>query len=139
LWASRQIDHHANTILFVLLVVSLIAAIWAALGWNKARDAQRRLTSVEATQKAEVLGKQIADVTTCFNQARNRPRLTIILRGIAVELEPLPQEQLQKLLDDYSRDTPARADCVVLARKYGIDPKPYVQNPPTEAGNAGKK
>lgn len=134
IWASRQIDRHANSILFVLLALAVIAGVWAALGWNKARDAQRRLTSVEAAQQTELTGKKIADVATCFNQAKNRPRLVVILRGIAVELEPDPRQALNELIDDYEHSTATEADCVALARKNGIDPKPYLKHPPSEAG-----
>jgi len=138
-WVIRQIDRHANAIIFLLLVVSLLATVWAMLGWSAARNAQHRLTSVEARNQAEDLGKQVADVTTCFNQAKNRPRLVIILRGISVELEPLPRDQLQSLIDDYSKDTPTVVRCVALARKYKIDPEPYLKNPPSEAGNGESK
>lgn len=129
------LDKHANTILFLLSCVMILTAIFAAIGWNKARTAQRRLTTVEATQAAEKLGKQIADVTTCFNAAKNRPRLILILRGISVELEPDPRQALNGLIDEYEMTTPAVADCVALARKNGVDPKPYLKNPPSEAGS----
>ena len=139
MWLFRQIDRHANLVIFVLLVVSLVATVWAMLGWSAARNAQHRLGTVEARNQAEDLGKQVADVTTCFNQARNRPRLVIILRGISVELEPLPRDQLQSLIDEYSKDTPTVVQCVALARKYKIDPEPYLKNPPSQAGNQGAK
>lgn len=129
------IGKHDSAILFVLLIVTLFLSVFAAVGWVKARDAQHRLNTVEATQKAELLGKHIADVTTCFNASKNRPRLITILRGIAVELEPDPRQQLYELLDEYEATTPTVVDCVALARKYGIDPKPYVQNPPSAAGS----
>jgi len=129
------LDRHANVVLFGLSVLMVLAAIFAAIGWNKARDAQRRLTTVESSLAAEKLGKQIADVTTCFNQAKSRPRLIVILRGISVELEPDPRQALNNLIDDYERGTPSVVECVVLARKNGIDPKPYLNNPPSEAGN----
>ena len=132
--ATAFIDEHANTILFLLSFLMVITAIFAAIGWNQARTAQRRLTNVEAIQQAELLGKNIADVTTCFNAAKNRPRLIVILRGISVELEPDPRQALGDLIDEYEMTTPATADCVALARKSGVDPKPYLKNPPSDAG-----
>jgi lipopolysaccharide biosynthesis regulator YciM len=125
-------------LLLLLLATTVIISIFAAVGWNKARDTQRRLTTVEAEQNAERLGKQIADVTTCFNQAKNRPRLTLILRGIAVELEADPRQALNELIDDYEASTPATTDCIALARKNHIDPGPYLKHPPSEAGNGEK-
>jgi hypothetical protein len=90
---------------------------------------------VEAQQAAERLGKAVADVTTCFNAAARRPALEVILRGIAAELEPDPRQALTQYIDEYTKDTPTEVDCIKLARKNGIDPKPYIQNPPSEAGN----
>jgi hypothetical protein len=113
----------------------VIALIVAVLGWNKAAEAQRRVTTVEAQQAAERLGKAVADVTTCFNAAARRPALEVILRGIAAELEPDPRQALTQYIDEYTKDTPTEVDCIKLARKNGIDPKPYIQNPPSEAGN----
>jgi hypothetical protein len=130
------IDEHANSILFVMFVVMMIAATFAAIGWNKARDAQRRLTSVEAVQRQEELGKRVADVTTCFNQAYGRPRLIVILRGIAVELEPDPRAAIQEIIDEYESTTPTEAACVKLARRHRINPGPYLKHPPARAGAA---
>jgi hypothetical protein len=129
------VDRNANAILFGLSVLMVFTAIFAAIGWDKARNSQRRLTSVETTIAAERLGKQIADVTTCFNASRNRPRLILILRGISVELEPDPRQALNSLIDDYESSTPSTGDCIELARKNGIDPRPYLKNPPSDAGN----
>jgi len=126
---------HDEAIMLTLTAALVIALIFAVLGWNKAVNAQERVTSVETQLATEKLGKAIADVTTCFNQAMNRPRLLTILRGISVELEPDPRQQLSGLIDDYERDTPTNVDCIKLSRKTGIDPKPYINNPPSEAGN----
>lgn len=134
-----KVGEHANPLLLLLLVVTIGVSIFAAAGWNKARDAQRRVNTVEAEQQAERLGKQIADVTTCFNQAKGRPRLIVILRGIAIELESDPRQALNELIDEYDAATPSQIDCIKLARKNGIDPKPYLKNPPSEAGNGGSR
>ena len=125
---------HAQAISLVLSFALCVALIVAVLGWRSARDAQRRLTSVELQLTTEKIGKDIADVTTCFNAAKRRPGLIVILQGIAVELEPDPRQALNELIDQYGQDTPTVPDCVALARKRGIDPKPYVDNPPSEAG-----
>lgn len=132
--AMLVIDEHANTIIFLMFAVMLVTAIFAAIGWNKARGAERRVTVIEAERAAEAVGKNIADVTTCFNAARNRPRLILILRGIAVELEPDPRAAIQDFIDEYGSDTPTIASCSKLATDRGIDPRPYVQNPPSSAG-----
>jgi hypothetical protein len=132
--ATAILDKHGEAILLLLMAALVIALIFAVLGWNKATDAQKRVTTVEAQQEAERLGKNVADVTTCFNAAKRRPGLIVILRGIAVELEPDPRQALNELIDAYGKDTPTTADCVVLARKRGIDPAPYINNPPSEAG-----
>lgn len=132
-WVSFA-GRHDELIILALCVALVVALIFAVLGWNKATDAQRRVTSVETQLETERIGKAIADVTTCFNQARVRPRLIKILRGIQVELEPDPRQALGDLIDEYDSDTPSTADCVILARKRGVDPRPYVQNPPSQAG-----
>lgn len=140
--AMDLIDEHANSIIFVMFAVMLVTAIFAAIGWNQARDAQRRLTTIEAERRAERVGKDVADVTTCFNAARNRPRLIIILRGISVELEPDPRQALNELIDQYGSDTPTLARCARLARERGIDPRPYIRNPPPGTGrrtNGGQR
>lgn len=129
------IDKHATLLIFIMLVTMLLTAIFASVGWNQARQAQNRLNSVEETQRAEKLGKQIADVTTCFNRARNTPRFIVILRGLALELEPDPRQAVNELISEYEQDVPSKADCVALAKKNGIDPRPYLKNPPSEAGN----
>jgi len=131
-------EYHAP-ILLLLLAATVVISIFSAIGWSRAKDAQKRLTSVEETQRAEALGKKIADVTTCFNQSKNRPKLIVILQGIAVELEPDPRQALNDLISEYEAGTPSPADCIALARKNGIDPKPYLKNPPSEAGNGEAK
>lgn len=129
------VDEHANVILFLLSCAMVLTAIFAAIGWDHARNAQRRLTTVETKQRDEEIGKKIADVTSCFTRAKGRPQLILILRGIAVKLDPDPRHAVLELIDTYEHQTPSVADCVVLARKNGIDPKPYLKNPPSEAGN----
>lgn len=133
------VDEHANLIISVMFFAMLVVAIFAAVGWNNAHQAQERLNTVEANQQAEKLGKQIADVATCFNQAKNRPRLIVILRGISVNLRMEPRRALLDLINEYEARTAKVSDCVALARKNGINPKPYLKNPPSEAGNGEGK
>lgn len=124
------IDEHANSIIFVMFAVMLITAVFAAIGWDKARKAEMRVTTVEANLAAEQLGKRIADVSTCFLQAHTRPRLVVILRGISLELENDPRQALLELIDEYEAETPTRKSCAELAREKGINPRPYLRNPP---------
>ena len=126
---------HDEIIKGVLLVALLLMTMVAFLGWNSARNAQQRVTSVETQLAAEQVGKAIADVTTCFNSADRRPQLETILRGIASELQPDPRAALNGYIDQYTKNTPTREDCVKLAEKNGLDPQPYLNNPPSEAGN----
>lgn len=136
--ALLVVDKHANMIIFLLAFGMLLVAVFAAVGWHNARNAQTRLTTVEEKQQAEELGKNIADVTSCFNRAKSRPGLVVILRGIAVKLDPNPRAATLKLIDSYEQNTPTVDDCVRLARKRNIDPKPYLRNPPSQAGT-GKR
>lgn len=122
----RFIDRWHSPILLMLGVALIIALIFAISGYTKAESAHEALA-------AERLGKHIADVTTCFNQAQSRPRLILILRGIQAEVEPDPRQALAELIDEYERSTPSRADCSRLARELGIDPAPYLRNPPSQA------
>lgn len=131
--AMALIDEHANSIIFVMFAVMLTVAVFAAIGWHNARNAQRRLNTVETTLEAERLGKRIADVSTCFNQAHSRPRLIVILRGIQTELAPDPRQALGDLIDEYEGSTPTETECARLARRKGIDPMPYLNDPPSEA------
>lgn len=121
-------DKHARGIMLGLMFVALISLLVAVSGWRKATDAQQKL-------EAERVGKAIADITSCFNAADRRPQLELILRGIAAELEPDPRQALTTYIDQYTKNTPTRADCVALAVKHHIDPGPYIKNPPSEAGN----
>jgi hypothetical protein len=131
------IGKHTSLVVFVLTVTMLIAAIFAALGWNEAREAQRRLTSVEQQQRDEATGKDIADVTTCFNQSYTTPTLIVILRGIAVKLDSDPRDATLALIDQMDNDSPTLQDCRMLARRLGIDPSPYIRNPSARAGERG--
>jgi hypothetical protein len=123
----QWVGKHAVGIMLLLMFVALAALLVAVQGWRTATSTREQL-------QAEKLGKVIADVTSCFNAADRRPQLELILRGIAAEIEPDPRQALTTYIDDYTRNTPDRQDCVALAEKNGIDPKPYLKNPPSEAG-----
>ena len=125
--AEHYVEDHPFEVIMLLLVALVVALIFAISGYTKARN-------VENTLQAERLGKAIADVTTCFNSAERRPQLEVILRGIASELQPDPRAALNGYIDDYTKNTPTRDDCVELAESHGIDPQPYLNNPPSEAG-----
>lgn len=119
---------HASIIILLLAVALVIALVFAVSGFTKARG-------VESQLETERIGKQIADVATCFSSSRTRPRLVVILRGIQTELEPDPRQALGELISEYEKDTPTTQDCVDVAEGFGIDPSPYLRNPPTEAGS----
>lgn len=129
-------ERHAQKILFVLAVALCVALVIAVLGWNEARQAQQRVTSVETQLETQRIGKNIADVTTCFNRAYGRPALSTVLRTIAgVAASSDDRAIINGAIRAYNEDTPSVVDCTVLARQRGIDPKPYIKDPPTEAGN----
>lgn len=127
---------HTQAIVTLLSVALVIALVVAVLGWNEARQAQKRVTSVETQLETERIGKNIADVTTCFNRAYGRPALVTIFRVIAgVAADTTDRAVISEAIADYNRDTPTEMDCVRLARERGIDPKPYIKDPPLKAGN----
>lgn len=124
------IDKNHRLVLSGLLVVMLILAGLATDGYVKARDAQRRVNTIEFERSQEAIGKRVADVATCFNRARARPQLTIVLRAIAGGLaDGEARRAAQTVVNDYERSTPGRADCIALAKKLGVDPSPYLENP----------
>lgn len=135
--AFGWIDRHAELAIFVMFVVMLLAAIFAAIGWNKARGAERRITVIEAQRAAELAGKNIADVATCFNTARNRPRLIVVLRGLAADSSSGDTRRaLQEIITEYGMGTPTLDKCEKLAIERGVDPEPYLKNPaPGTRGN----
>ena len=71
---------HAQAISLVLSFALCVALIVAVLGWRSARDAQRRLTSVELQLTTEKIGKDIADVALVLDGRTQR-----LLDAAAVE------------------------------------------------------
>lgn len=128
--AIDWIGYHSKGILTGLLLLSVALAIFAGDGYRRAADAQRRVNAIELERQQEEVGKRVADVATCFNRARARPQLTLVLRGIAGQFEDGDQRRAAlQLVTDYEADTPGRADCIALAKKLGVDPGPYLENP----------
>lgn len=125
-WVGR----HANILLTCLLMLSMALALVAVIGFNKARDAQSRVNAIELERTQEAIGKRVADVATCFNRARSRPQLALVLRGIAGQFEDGDARRAAlSIVMDYERTTPGRADCIALAKKLEVDPGPYLDNP----------
>jgi len=132
-WVGRR----ANVIITGLLLLSLGLAIVAISGWVKADAAQRKINLIEFQRQQEAIGKRVADVATCFNRARSRPQLVIVLRGIAAQLpDGDSRRAAQQVVMDYEKQTPGRADCIALAKKLDVDWKPYVEEP--EANGIGR-
>jgi hypothetical protein len=129
-WASRQIDRHANTILFIMLVVSLLAATWAAIGWNKARDAQERVTTIEVQRALEKKAADTNIVSMCFATARNRPQVIKVLTAFAAQLDDtIARGVILNMITEYDSTTPSHADCIRRARELGINPAPFDKDP----------
>jgi uncharacterized membrane protein len=136
MFASRN----ASLLLFLMSGILVVALVVAVLGWNKAKTAQQRVTAVEVQLEAERVGKNIADVTTCFNRAYGRPALSAVLRTIAgVTIDSTDRTIINRAIEKYNRDTPTVDACRALAVERNIDPTPYINNPPTEAGNGGEE
>lgn len=128
--AIDWIGYHNKGVLTGLLLLSIALAIFAGSGYRKAADAQRRVNLIELERQQEAVGKRVADVATCFNRARARPQLTLVLRGIAGQFPDGDQRRAAlQLVMGYEADTPGRADCIALAKKLGVDPGPYLENP----------
>jgi len=102
--------------------------------------AQQRVTAVEVQLEAERVGKNIADVTTCYNRAYGRPALSVVLGVIAgVAADADSRAIIMESINRYNRDTPTLAACERLAMERDIDPTPYIRNPPSKAGNEEDK
>ena len=122
-------DRHYRILFLVMAVALVIALIFAVSGFNKAR-------SVEQDLAAERVGKAIADVTTCFNRANARPQLVRVLRALANAVDDQADRlDVHDFVDQYEEQTPTRDECAATAAEMGIDPAPYLENPPSEAGN----
>jgi hypothetical protein len=120
------VGRRTEAIMLGLLAVSVVMAILATLGFVKARDAQTRVNQVEIERATEARGKQIADVSTCFAQARGRPKVIEIFNAIAGTIpDPVPRAALRELIGDYSERTPTVEKCVALSHQYGLDPTDY--------------
>ena len=128
--AYNWIGRHSNIIITGLLLVAFGLAIFAGDGYRRARDAQRRVNAIELERAQEEIGKRVADVATCFNRARSRPQLILVLRGIAGQLQDGDARRAAlAVVMEYENDTPSRADCIALAKKQGVDPDPYLDEP----------
>jgi uncharacterized protein HemX len=126
--AEDYVGRHSSQVILLLLVALVIALIFAVSGYNKARN-------VEQDLQAEKLGKAIADVTTCFNRANARPQLVRVLRALANAVDDQADRlDVHDFVDQYEEETPTREECAATAVEMGIDPAPYLENPPSEAG-----
>ena len=144
------IGEHYREFLAMILFLFVALAIFAYVGWAKARDAAQdasdaraRVSTVEEQraieQAAQRRGERIAKVVTCFNTARNRPRLTLILTALANQQEdPVVRDVIGGLIEEYEttptagvRGTPTRAKCVRLAVRTGVPFAAYDFDPTT--------
>ena len=132
-WVGKR----ANILITGLLLLSLGLAIVAISGYSKAANAQDRLNVLAVERAQEEVGKRVADVATCFNRARSRPQLILVLRGIAGQLaDGDARRAALSVVTAYENDTPSRADCIALAKKLEVDAKPYLEQPePDGIGN----
>ena len=128
--AQEWVGRHRDLIITILLMVAFGLAVFAGDGYRRARNAQQRVNAIELERAQEAIGKRVADVATCFNRARARPQLTLVLRGIASQFQDGDQRRAAlQLVMDYEAETPGRADCIALARKLDVDPAPYLEDP----------
>jgi hypothetical protein len=79
---------------------------------------------------------RFAETATCYAAARGRPKLIVILRGIAAKLDPDPRRTTLEFIDQYEASTPLVEDCDALAEKYGLSSDDFP--PPTPRGEEGK-
>jgi len=128
--AQEWVGRHRDLIITTLLIVAFGLAIFAGDGYRRARNAQQRVNAIELERAQEAIGKRVADVATCFNRARSRPQLILVLRGIAGGLSDGDARRAAlQIVMEYESSTPGRADCIALARKLDVDPSPYLEDP----------
>ena len=97
------------------------------------RDARRDVSTLQAAGRT-------AEVATCYASARGRPQLIVILRLIAGLAESSTDPEIVKgaatvnqAVDGYDANTPSVAQCDMLARDRGLDPKDFP--PPRPPGS----
>jgi hypothetical protein len=115
-----------GTIFALGLVVAALSVIGFVLQ-RQLRDARERVAAIET-------GTKIGEVATCFAAARTRPQLIVILRGMAVKLDPDPRDATLNFIDAYERQTPTLPECAKRAREARLDPRDF---PPVNRGQKG--
>lgn len=101
-----------------LAVMTAILSVVTVVLYGRLDTAQRRIAGLESAGKT-------AEVATCYSQARGRPALIIILRGIATKLDPDPRDATNDFIDRYQAQTPTVHQCDMLAVRRGLDPKNF--------------
>jgi hypothetical protein len=111
----------------VICALSIVVAVLSIFGFilrHQVNDARARVTLVETNSR-------FAQVATCYAAARGRPQLFVILRGIAVKLDPTPRAATLDLVDRYEAQTPTLAGCDHQALAAGFKPSDF---PPPKTG-----
>lgn len=122
----RLLDRRAF-FLGVIAALGIVVIALSAFGLilrSELNDARSRLAGIETSSK-------FAQVATCYASARSRPQLFVILRGIAVKLDPTPRAATLDLVDRYEAQTPTLAACDHQALAAGFKPSDF---PPPKTG-----
>ena len=125
------VNHHQNFVIAILMFALLVALGFAVAGWTAARNAERRVTSLEI---ALANTQNVAQVATCFSAARSRPLLTTILSALASgEHDPAVRAAYDQLIGSYAtaptpgiQGEPTIERCTRLAKRLHVDPTPYL-------------
>lgn len=112
-------------LLGALSIVTVTLSVIVIVLYGQLNGAERRIAGLEAAGR-------VAEVATCYVQARGRPPLIVILRGIAIKLDPDPRDATNDLVDELEAETPTIKECDMLARKRGLNPKDF---PPPQITN----
>lgn len=113
--------------MFALVIVLIVAVA----GWTAARNAERRVTTLESVLSNT---QNVAQVATCFSAARSRPLLTTILSALASgEHDPAVRAAYDQLIGSYAtaptpgiQGEPTIERCTKLAKRLHVDPTPYL-------------
>lgn len=114
-------------IICALVIVVAVLSVFGFILRHEVNDARARVTLVETNSR-------FAQVATCYAAARGRPQLFVILRGIAVKLDPTPRAATLDLVDRYEAQTPTLVACDHQALAAGFEPSDF---PPPKTGKRG--
>lgn len=117
-WLKRWAWPLVIGLLIGLSITTVTISIVMYVQYGQLDDAERKVAGLEAAGTT-------AEVATCYASARGRPRVIVILRGLAQKLDNDPRDATNELIDQYEASTPSLQECDMLAVERGLSPNDF--------------